>query len=339
MVRSKKDLIEIILCSLIVPEILFIGQEMGGIDIVEDVFGRLGLLTVLAFLGFALLAIRSKVQPAGLRIILQILLFPAMMLTVVGLIVVLASYFNNRSSSAAAGSARSTSSAAGSTSSGSGSSGGYSGSSSGGYSGGYSGYSGGYSDSYSGSYGSSSGTYSSSSYSSGSSSDSRSAFREQLEERRREEDFKSAQDAFNSASWQYSRYAAQGATQNAATQEHLMHQALGNMLKNQSSGGNKEAFERAQQKYNSASLQMSSYKKQGMTADALTHQHFMNQAMAEMIKNASPTANKEGFESAKRDYDNASRRYSEYKKQGLEQDAARQQDYMNRAFAEMLKNK
>ena len=338
MVRSKKDLIEIILCSLIVPEILFIGQEMGGIDIVEDVFGRLGLLTVLAFLGFGLLAIRSKVQPAGLRIILQILLFPAMMLTVVGLIVVLASYFNNRSSSAAAVSAGSASSAAGSASSGSGSSGGYSGSSSGGYSGGYSGYSGGYSGSYSGSYGSSSGTYSSSSYSN-SSSDSRSAFREQLEERRREEDFKSAQDAFNSASWQYSRYAAQGATQNAATQEHLMHQALGNMLKNKSSGGDKEAFERAQQKYNSASLQMSSYKKQGMTADALTHQHFMNQAMAEMIKNASPTANKEGFESAKRDYENASRRYSEYKKQGLEQDAARQQDYMNRAFAEMLKNK
>ena len=58
-----------------------------------------------------------------------------------------------------------------------------------------------------------------------------------------------------------------------------------------------------------------------------------------MIKNSSPTTNKAGFESAKKDYENASRRYAEYKKQGLEKDAARQQDYMDRALAEMLKNK
>ena len=99
MVRSKKDLIEIILCSLIIPEILFIAQEIGQIDIAEDVFGHLGLLIVLALLGFGLLMIRSKVQPAGLRIVLQILLFPALMLSILGLIVVLASYFFNRSSS------------------------------------------------------------------------------------------------------------------------------------------------------------------------------------------------------------------------------------------------
>ena len=307
MVRSKKDLIEIILCSLIVPEILFIAHELGRIDIVKDVFGRLGLLIVLAILGFGLLMIRSKVQPAGLRIVLQILLFPAMMLTIVGPIIVFASYFSNRSTSSDVAVSESTGTFSG-------------------------GYSGGYTGSYSNGY--------SSSYSSGGSSDSvGSSYRDTLDERQRTDDFNRAQKSFNDASWRYSNYAASGSVQNAATQEHFMHEAMGNMLKSKSSGGDKAAFESAQRSYNSASLQMASYKKQGMTENALTQQHHMNLAMADMLKNSSPTTNKAGFESAKKDYENASRRYSEYKKQGLEKDAARQQDYMNRAFAEMLKNK
>jgi hypothetical protein len=309
MVRSKKDLIEIILCSLIIPEILFIAQELGRIDIAKDVFGRLGLLIVLALLGFGLLTIRSKVQPVGLRIVLQILLFPALMLTIVGPIVVLASYFSNRSSSS------DVAVSAGRTSAGT-------------YSGGYAG---GYTGSYSGGY---------SSYSTRDSGDSSgSSFEERLDERKRKEDFNSAQKSFNDASWRYSNYVSSGSVQNAATQEHFMHEAMGNMLKSKSSGGDKAAFESAQRSYNSASFQMASYKKQGLTENALTQQHHMNLAMADMLKNSSPTTNKAGFESAKKDYENASRRYSEYKKQGLEKDAAREQDYMNRAFAEMLKNK
>ncbi len=311
MVRSKKDLIEIILCSLIVPEVLFLAQELGKIDIVRDVLDRLGLLVVLAFLGFGLLLIRSKVRPAGLRIILQILLFPAMMMTIVAPIIVLASYFSNRISSS------DTADSIGRVSTGT--------------------YSGGYSGGYSGDY---SGGYASSSYSSGGSSDSSgSSFRERLEERQRARDFESAQKSFNDASWRYSNYAASGSVQNAATQEHFMHMAMGDMLKNKSSGGDKAAFESAQRSYNYASMQMASYKSQGLTENALTQQHHMNLAMADMLKNSSPTTNKAGFESAKKDYEIASRRYSEYKKQGLEKDAAREQDYMNRAFAEMLKNK
>ena len=307
MVRSKKDLIEIILCSLIVPEILFIAHELGRIDIVKDVFGRLGLLIVLAILGFGLLMIRSKVQPAGLRIVLQILLFPAMMLTIVGPIIVFASYFSNRSTSSDVAVSESTGTFSG-------------------------GYSGGYTGSYSNGY--------SSSYSSGGSSDSvGSSYRDTLDERQRTDDFNRAQKSFNDASWRYSNYSASGSVQNAATQEHFMHEAMGNMLKSKSSGGDKAAFESAQRSYNSASFQMASYKKQGLTENALTQQHHMNLAMADMLKNSSPTTNKAGFESAKKDYENASRRYSEYKKQGLEKDAAREQDYMNRAFAEMLKNK
>lgn len=307
MVRSKKDLIEIILCSLIVPEILFIAHELGRIDIAKDVFGRLGLLIVLAFLGFGLLMIRSKVQPAGLRIVLQILLFPAMMLTIVGPIIVFASYFSNRSTSSDVAASESTGTFS-------------------------NGYSGGYTGSYSNGY--------SSSYSSGGSSDSvGSSYRDTLDESQRTDDFNRAQKSFNDASWRYSNYAASGSVQNAATQEHFMHEAMGNMLKSKSSGGDKAAFESAQRSYNSASFQMASYKKQGLTENALTQQHHMNLAMADMLKNSSPTTNKAGFESAKKDYENASRRYSEYKKQGLEKDAAREQDYMNRAFAEMLKNK
>ena len=307
MVRSKKDLIEIILCSLIIPEILFIAQELGRIDIAKDVFGRLGLLIVLAFLGFGLLMIRSKVQPAGLRIVLQILLFPAMMLTIVGPIIVFASYFSNRSTSSDVAASESTGTFS-------------------------NGYSGGYTGSYSNGY--------SSSYSSGGSSDSvGSSYRDTLDESQRTDDFNRAQKSFNDASWRYSNYAASGSVQNAATQEHFMHEAMGNMLKSKSSGGDKAAFESAQRSYNSASFQMASYKKQGLTENALTQQHHMNLAMAEMLKNSSPTTNKAGFDSAKKDYENASRRYSEYKKQGLEKDAAREQDYMNRAFAEMLKNK
>ena len=253
--------------------------------------------------------IRSKVQPAGLRIVLQILLFPALMLSILGLIVVLASYFFNRSSSS------DVAVSAGRTSAGT-------------YSGGYAG---GYASSYSGGY---------SSYGTGDSGDSSgSSFKERLEERQRAEDFNSAQKSFNDASWRYSNYASSGSVQNAATQEHFMHMAMGDMLKSKSSGGDKAAFESAQRSYNSASRQMASYKSQGLTKDALTQQHHMNLAMADMIKNSSPTTNKAGFESAKKDYENASRRYAEYKKQGLEKDAARQQDYMNRALAEMLKNK
>ena len=307
MVRSKKDLIEIILCSLIIPEIVFIAQEIGRIDIAEDVFGHLGLLIVLALLGFGLLMIRSKVQPAGLRIVLQILLFPAMMLSIVGPIVVFASYFSNRSTSSDVAVSESTGIFSG-------------------------GYSGGYTGSYSNGY--------SSSYSSGGSSDSvGSSYRDTLDERQRTDDFNRAQKSFNDASWRYSNYVSSGSVQNAATQEHFMHMAMGDMLKSKSSGGDKAAFESAQRSYNSASRQMASYKSQGLTKDALTQQHHMNLAMADMIKNSSSTTNKAGFESAKKDFENASRKYSEYKKQGLEKDAAREQDYMNRALAEMLKNK
>ena len=80
----------------------------------------------------------------------------------------------------------------------------------------------------------------------------------------------------------------------------------------ESSGGDKAAFESAQRSYNSASLQMASYKKQGLTENALTQQHHMNLAMADMIKNSSPTTNKAGFESAKKDYENAVTHYNKY---------------------------
>ena len=242
----------------------------------------------------------------------------------------LASYFSNRDLPAdAAVSTESVSAGA--------DGGGHSGGSASGFSGGYSGGSaGGYSGGYSSAY---SGTYTSSSYSSEESSDSGSSYRDSYEERKRAEDFNSAQKSFNDASWRYSNYAASGSVQNAATQEHFMHMVMGDMLKSKSSGGDKAAFESAQRSYNSASRQMASYKSQGLTKDALTQQHHMNLAMAEMIKNSSPMTNKAGFEIAKKDYENASRRYAEYKKQGLEKDAARQQDYMNRALTKMHKNK
>lgn len=140
---------------------------------------------------------------------------------------------------------------------------------------------GGYSSAYSG-------AYTSSSYSSEESSDSGSSYRDSYEERKRAEDFNSAQKSFNDASWRYSNYAASGSVQNAATQEHFMHEAMGNMLKSKSSGGDKAAFESAQKSYNYASMQMASYKKQGLTENALTQQHHMNLAMADMIKNSSP---------------------------------------------------
>ena len=53
---------------------------------------------------------------------------------------------------------------------------------------------------------------------------------------------------------------------------------------------------------------------------------------------AEAKGNGRAFEDARKDYENASRRYSEYKSQGLEADANRQKDYMERAYAKMIAN-
>ena len=52
MVRSKKDLIEIILCSLIIPEILFIAQELGRIDIAKDVIAKIKSMKELKYVKY-----------------------------------------------------------------------------------------------------------------------------------------------------------------------------------------------------------------------------------------------------------------------------------------------
>ena len=158
---------------------------------------------------------------------------------------------------------------------------------------------------------------------------------------RRSSDFDSAKKSYERESLLASSYRASGSSENAAEAEHRQRLAYGNMLKNTTDLSRKEAeeYSSAQRSYEYASRQAASYRRQGLTRDAERSEHFMRMEEAKMLKvKAEAKGNGRAFEDARKDYENASRRYSEYKSQGLEADANRQKDYMERAYAKMIAN-
>ena len=158
---------------------------------------------------------------------------------------------------------------------------------------------------------------------------------------RRSSEFDSAKRSYEQASREAAAYRAGGSKENAAEAEHRMRSAYGNMLKNTSDLSRKEAeaYSDAQRHYEYESRQAASYRKQGLTRDAERSEHYMRLEEAKMLKvKAEAKGNSRAFEDARRDYENASRHYYEYKSQGLEADANREKSYMERAYAKMLSN-
>ena len=158
---------------------------------------------------------------------------------------------------------------------------------------------------------------------------------------RRSSDFDSAKKSYERESLLASSYRASGSSENAAEAEHRMRLAYGNMLKNSSDLSRKDAeeYSSAQRSYEYASRQAASYRRQGLTRDAERSEHYMRLEEAKMLKvKAEAKGNGRAFEDARKDYENASRRYSEYKSAGRESDANREKDYMDRAYAKMMSN-
>ena len=161
--------------------------------------------------------------------------------------------------------------------------------------------------------------------------------------KRKSSDFDSAKSSYDHASRQAASYRKQGPTQsiNALEAEHRMRTAYGNMLKNSSdlSDSQSRAYASAQNSYEHASRQAASYRQQGSLINAENAEHRMRQAEAAMLKvKAEAKGNSRAFEDARKDYEDASRRYASYKSQGLEADAQRCRDYMDRAHAKMMQN-
>ena len=98
-------------------------------------------------------------------------------------------------------------------------------------------------------------------------------------------------------------------------------------------------FDSAKSSYDHAFRQAASYRQQGSLINAENAEHRMRQAEAAMLKvKAEAKGNSRAFEDARKDYEDASRRYASYKSQGLEADAQRCKDYMDRAHAKMMQN-
>ncbi|MBP5153560.1 MAG: hypothetical protein ILP12_00940 [Lachnospiraceae bacterium] len=157
---------------------------------------------------------------------------------------------------------------------------------------------------------------------------------------RRSDEFNSARNSFEYASREASSYRAHGQTANAAEAEHRMHLAYGNMMKNLSDLDSRASWEfsSARQSYESASRNAASYRRQGLDKDAERAEHQMRMAEADMLKaRADARGGSREFEDARRDYESASRQYYQYKNQGLQSDANRQKDYMDRAYARMMR--
>ena len=156
---------------------------------------------------------------------------------------------------------------------------------------------------------------------------------------RRSDAFESAKKTYERESFLASNYRASGSKENAAEAEHRQRLAYANMLKNTSDLDRRSAdnYASAQRSYESASRSAASYRRQGMTKDAERAEHHMRLAEANMLKvKAEAKGNGREFEDARRDFENASRHYMEYKNQGLERDANREKDYMDRAYAKMM---
>ena len=156
---------------------------------------------------------------------------------------------------------------------------------------------------------------------------------------RRSDDFESAKKSYERESLLASQYRSSGSKENAAEAEHRQRLAYANMLKNTSDLDRRasETYSSAQRSYESASRSAASYRRQGMVQDAERAEHHMRLAEANMLKvKAEAKGNGREFEDARRDFENASRHYMEYKNQGLERDANREKDYMDRAYAKMM---
>ncbi len=158
---------------------------------------------------------------------------------------------------------------------------------------------------------------------------------------RRSPEFDSARNRYDYASREAASYRRQGLSDNAEEAEHRMRVAHGEMLKNTSdlSRSESRAYSSAQSSYEYASRQAANYRKQGLTQNAESSEHRMRLAEAEMLRiKAESKGNGRAFNDARKDFENASRRYSEYKSQGREADANREKDFMERAHAKMMQN-
>ncbi|MBO4873580.1 MAG: hypothetical protein J5496_09260 [Lachnospiraceae bacterium] len=156
---------------------------------------------------------------------------------------------------------------------------------------------------------------------------------------RHSSDFDSAKRSYERESFLASSYRASGSAENAAEAEHRQRLAYANMLKNSSDLDRSASwdFSSAQRSYESASRSAASYRRQGLTRDAERAEHQMRVAEANMLKvKAEMKGNGSEFADAKKDFENASRRYSEYKASGRDADANREKDYMERARAKMM---
>ena len=152
--------------------------------------------------------------------------------------------------------------------------------------------------------------------------------------------FASAKSSYEYASRQAASYRSSGSTENALQSEHRMRTAFAEMLRASAplEGQAKSDFQHAQKSLDYASWQATSYRTQGISKDAERNEDMARRAQADMLKAmASGKGNRRDIESAHQNYINASRRYAEYKNQGLERDAQRCQSDMDRAMAEMMK--
>ena len=156
---------------------------------------------------------------------------------------------------------------------------------------------------------------------------------------RRSDDFNSAKNSYERESLLASQYRSSGSKENAAEAEHRQRLAYAGMLKNTSDLDRRasEAYASAQRSYESASRSAASYRRQGLTKDAERAEHHLRLAEAQMLAvKADAKGNSRAFADARRDFENASRHYMECKIQGLERDANREKDYMERAHAKMI---
>ena len=158
-------------------------------------------------------------------------------------------------------------------------------------------------------------------------------------EGRRSSAFESAEHSYKAASSRASRYRASGSVENAAEAEHEMRQAYGNMLKYTSDLDRRayDEYSSQQRSYESESRTAASYRRQGLWKDAEMTEHRMRLSEARMLRvKAEAKGNLREFEDARKSFENASRAYASYKCQGLERDANREKDYMDRAHAKMM---